>query len=351
MCGQTVCFTERLRFPQKRGSDGIALWILRGLCKTAKQKAPQLPIFLSVSCVYLRHLRVHTPDFSWLLPLYFFFCTVFKECTVECHRGNWSPSTPDLSDGIRRQHLVIASFGISSLPFSLRPFVIIFYNRMSNLPLAECRECLSGLVTHTHTLAFILCSADAFPQVCRLQLGPCITVIYLLSRLFDLLYCLCLFPPLSFRVSSEVLCRWNACFPAKVTAKESQSRVRCFLRNLHHVTFLFVVQNQLVCYDAPFPLPPRQPSTPKYALLSETTCWVGPDGLSHCLLHLFEERGFFFFFLGLMFNKTPRREETVKLNVNRWEESLDGTVLFGPGRRDACWHGWIWIPCSLRVIL
>ena len=70
---------------------------------------------------------------------------------MECHRGNWSPSTPDLSDGIRRQHLVIASFGISSLPFSLRPFVIIFYNRMSNLPLAECRECLSGLVTHTHT--------------------------------------------------------------------------------------------------------------------------------------------------------------------------------------------------------
>lgn len=114
---------------------------------------------------------------------------------MECHRGNWSPSTPDLSDGIRRQHLVIASFGISSLPFSLRPFVIIFYNRMSNLPLAECRECLSGLVTHTHWLSFSV-SADAFPQVCRLQLGPCITVIYLLSRLFDLLYCLCLFPPL-----------------------------------------------------------------------------------------------------------------------------------------------------------
>lgn len=82
-----------------------------------------------------------------------------SESTVERHRGNWSPTTPDLSDGKRRQHLVIAWFGISFLPFSLSPFVIIFYNRMSNLPLAENRECLSGSppppVTHTrfHSLS------------------------------------------------------------------------------------------------------------------------------------------------------------------------------------------------------
>lgn len=212
---------------------------------------------------------------------------------MECHRGNWSPSTPDLSDGIRHQHLVIASFGISSLPFSLRPFVIIFYNRMSNLPLAECRECLSGLVTHT--LAFILCFCRRLSTSLQVTAWPLHNCDLLTQpTVWPSLLSLLISPSFPFRVSSEVLCRWNACFPAKTTAKESQSRVRRFLRNLHHVTFLFLVQNQLVGYDAPFPLPPRQPSTPKYALLSETTCWVGPDGLSHCLLHLFEERGVFF---------------------------------------------------------
>lgn len=212
---------------------------------------------------------------------------------MECHRGNCSPSTPDLSDGIRRQHLVIASFGISSLPFSLRPFVIIFYNRMSNLPLAECRECLSGLVTHT--LAFILCYCRRLSTSLQVTAWPLHNCDLLTQpTVWPSLLSLLISPSFPFRVSSEVLCRWNACFPAKTTAKESQSRVRRFLRNLHHVTFLFLVQNQLVGYDAPFPLPPRQPSTPKYALLSETTCWVGPDGLSHCLLHLFEERGVFF---------------------------------------------------------
>ncbi len=117
-------------------------------------------MFVCATCA-CTHTRKHTPDFSWLLPLFAKKLSLQRKArvsTVERHRGNWSPTAPDLSDGKRRQHLVIASFGISFLPFSLRPFVIIFYNRMSNLPLAEHRECLSSPpppVTHTrfHSLS------------------------------------------------------------------------------------------------------------------------------------------------------------------------------------------------------
>lgn len=58
--------------------------------------------------------------------------------------------------------------------------------------------------------------------------------------------------------------------------------------------------------------------TAKYALLSETTSRLGPDGLSRCSLHLFEES------IRLMFNKTSRRDKTVKVSEKCPEERLHG---------------------------
>lgn len=42
-----------------------------------------------------------------------------RESSAERRRGNWSPTTPELSDGSRRLHLVIAPFGISFLLVSV----------------------------------------------------------------------------------------------------------------------------------------------------------------------------------------------------------------------------------------
>lgn len=50
---------------------------------------------------------------------------------------------------------------------------------------------------------------------------------------------------------------------------------------------------------------------------------VGLDLMaSHIVCSICLKRRFFFF--RLMFNKTPQRDETVKLNENRLEKSLDG---------------------------
>lgn len=52
---------------------------------------------------------------------------------------------------------------------------------------------------------------------------------------------------------------------------------------------------------------------------------VGLDLMaSHIVCSICLKRGFFF---RLMFNKTPRREETVKLNEIRLEDSLDGHMV------------------------
>lgn len=169
MCAPRLYLSENLRFPQRRGSDGMALGCCGDYVRRQNKRHPSRQyswvcrVFICATCV-CAHTCEHAPDFSWLLPLLFAkklgLQRKARERTVERHRGNWSPTTPDLSDGKRRQHLVIASFGISFLPFSLRPFVIIFYNRMSNLPLAERRECLPSPppppVTHTcfHSLSY-----------------------------------------------------------------------------------------------------------------------------------------------------------------------------------------------------
>lgn len=102
----------------------------------------------AIDCVFMC-VSVPAQTFSehliWLLPLLGKKCfpqRKSRESTVQHRRGNSSPTTLDLSDGNGRQHLVIVSFEISFLLLFLRPFVIIFYNRMSNLPLAGYRECL-----------------------------------------------------------------------------------------------------------------------------------------------------------------------------------------------------------------
>lgn len=148
VCVPDCVFARTSQVSSEEREWWLCTWILWGLCKAAKQKTPQPPVFLSVLCVY-PHTYTHAS--THLISVDFCpFCeetllqSKTRESAVERHRGNWSPTTPVLSDGKRRQHLVFASFGISFLPFSLRPFVIIFYNRMSNLPLAEHRECFSS---------------------------------------------------------------------------------------------------------------------------------------------------------------------------------------------------------------
>lgn len=164
-------------------------WTLWGLCKTAKQKKgtpaaniSECVMFICTSCACTHLISVD-------------FCPYFavslqrktRESMVERQRGNWSPTTPDLSDGKRRQHLVIAPFGISFLPFSVR----LLYNRMSNLPLAERRECLSSPAppeTHTHL------SYKGLSTSLHVTAWPLHKCDPLTGRLFDLLHCLRLFP-------------------------------------------------------------------------------------------------------------------------------------------------------------
>lgn len=146
------------------------------------------------------------PDFYWtshlniwLLPLLGKKCfpqRKSRESTVQHRRGNSSPTTLDLSDGNGRQHLVIVSFEISFLLLFLRPFVIIFYNRMSNLPLAGYRECLLSppsplsfkyISTSLHCKAWPLDWPTIWPSLLsllisllsfRCQVKPCISEIH-----------------------------------------------------------------------------------------------------------------------------------------------------------------------------
>lgn len=149
MCLCASSLRVHLGFPQQWQCCTLTL---QGLCNTPKQRHPSCQYF---TCVYLHaHASTHLISVDFC-P---FFCAKklqrkTRESIEERHRGNRSPTKQDLSDGKRRQHLVIASFGISFLLFSLRSFVIIFYNRMSNLPLAGRREYLFSLapVLKTHT--------------------------------------------------------------------------------------------------------------------------------------------------------------------------------------------------------
>lgn len=61
VCSQTAYLCRHLRFPQKTRSDGVAL----GYCgdyvrQQNKKKAPQLPIFLSASCLSAPVAHAHT---------------------------------------------------------------------------------------------------------------------------------------------------------------------------------------------------------------------------------------------------------------------------------------------------
>lgn len=183
---------------------------------------------------------------------------------------------------------------------------------MANLPLAERRECLSSPpppVTHTH---FHSLSAP-FYKSARYSFCPWITVNYpLTGPLFDLLYCLSAYFPFC----PSGVKRGPAYKKYTLNWKSVKKKKITFLTCILHIHILWLAKlswyvimllsgaswniffwSKISCFgnDTPFPLPPCQPSTPKYALLSETTWWVGPDGLSHCLLHLLDDM---FFFLG-----------------------------------------------------
>lgn len=177
-----------------------------------------------------------------------------RKALVKRHRRSWSPTKPDLSDGKRRQHLVIASFGISFLPFSLRPFVIIFYNRMSNLP--PCRrqrmplQSSTSQLTHTrfHSVSYKRLSAGlhvtAWPlHNCDPLNRPTVWP-PLLSALIS---------PLSFRCQVKPCLGEILAFLQRFSKKKHSSGMcvhsfssswaqmwLCrFLRNLHHVTCFF----------------------------------------------------------------------------------------------------------------
>lgn len=86
--------------------------------------------------------------------------------------------------------------------------------------------------------------------------------------------------------------------------------------------------------------PPCQAPTPKCALLSETTCWPGPDGLSHCLLHLFEES--FYFFLGWCLTRLPGGKRWRNFQKTSWRyDQMSGGVSF-----TTQWWGNHWLTCS-----
>lgn len=61
----TLYFREHLRFPQT-GSDGIELGYRRDYVRQQNKKSPHLPIFLSVLCVYLHNMRVHTHTHTYI---------------------------------------------------------------------------------------------------------------------------------------------------------------------------------------------------------------------------------------------------------------------------------------------
>lgn len=216
--------------------------------------------------VYVPHVHVRTPDFSWLLPLY---------CAKKV---NLQRKTSDIRAELRGgtevwQHRASAwllpclefpsLFGFSDLSLQ----ILTESRNRHSLFILEVFSTYKGLFKSLHTLTSGLWSAClAFFTVWA----------YFLSVL---------------QMSNKVRGRWNAVCPARNCRKEPCDLCKSAqtgLLSLEFASFFFWIESA-----GPLPLPPGQPSTPKCALLSETTCWVGPDGLSHCLLHLFEESLFF----------------------------------------------------------
>lgn len=96
------------------------------------------------------------------------------------------------------------------------------FNRMSNLPLAACRECLSGssAVRRTHTAHFHSLRCVAFPHVCALQRGPLHKQDPLTGWLFVTFSTV--FPPSSIQVSKRgpAQVEYRLCFLQRFREKE-----------------------------------------------------------------------------------------------------------------------------------
>lgn len=239
-----------------------------------------------------------------------------RESTVERHRGKWSPTTLDLSDGKKGTSTLLLL--PLEFPFS-RSFLEPFCDHILQPDVEFTSRRVQGRPPQSTTTANIHTRfhSNAFPQVCAVKLGlhNCELSTWLANHLT--FFTVSAYFPSFVQVSSEAVRKRKYAISTEGSAK-TRRPASCIHLGKYYLLQqdtlceecascnIFSSKNLLVWKDAPYPLPAS------LRLPSMRCCQrqqVGPDLLASLFVCSVCLESSFFVSFRLMFNKTPSQSK------------------------------------------